>query len=193
MFAFPVLIGDIGGTNARFAVVPAPNAPWTALPRMRTAATPTPQEALLEALPHYRGEAPRSAIIAVANRVDDVVVRLTNADWTIDAPAIGAALDLERVTLVNDYPPVAACVVALDEVRGDVAPIGAARAGEGARVVVGPGTGLGAAALVPIEGRLAILATEAGHAGFGPAEPDEFALWPHLEASLGRISAETLL
>ena len=54
-------------------------------------------------------------------------------------------------------------------------------------------TGLGAAALIPVEGRLVILATEAGHAEFGPAEPDEVALWPHLEKVMGRVSAEAVL
>jgi glucokinase len=194
MFAFPVLIGDIGGTNARFGVLSAPGAPWEPLLRALTAATPTPQDAIREALRRRAGEPPRSAIIAVANRVDGVVVRLTNAEWIVDAPAIGAALGLDRVTLVNDYPPVAASVTALDLARGDLAPIGSALPGApGARVVLGPGTGLGAAALVPVEDRLAILATEAGHAEFGPAEPDEFVFWPYLERVLGRVSAEAVL
>jgi glucokinase len=194
MFAYPVLIGDIGGTNARFAVVPRPGAAFRLLPKLLTASRPDPVDAIREALRAYDGEAPRSAMIAVANRVDSVVVRLTNADWTVDAPAIGAAFALDRVALVNDYPPVAACVTALDAARGDLAPIGAAAAGQtGARVVIGPGTGLGAAALLPVGERFAILASEGGHVEFGPAEPDEFALWPHLERVMGRVTAESVL
>lgn len=194
MFAFPVLIGDIGGTNARFAVVSGPGEPWNPLPRLLTASSPDPTGAIRETLRHYTGPAPRSAMIAVANRVDSLAVRLTNADWIVDARAIGTALHLERVTLVNDYPPVAASVTALDARRGDLEPIGVAPQGQsGPRVVLGPGTGLGVAALVPVDGRFAILATEAGHSEFGPAEADEFALWPHLETALGRISAEAVL
>ena len=64
MFAFPVLIGDIGGTNARFAVVEAPGAGFTALPRAMTAAAPTPQEAMREVLARHPGAPPRSAIVA---------------------------------------------------------------------------------------------------------------------------------
>ncbi len=112
------------------------------------------------------GAAPRSAMIAVATRVDRPVIRLTNAHWTIDAEAIGRGLGLERVTLVNDYTPVAASVTVLDAARGDLAPLGEARlAGAGTRVVLGPGTGFGAAALVPVGEQLAILATEAGSCG----------------------------
>jgi glucokinase len=194
MFAFPVLIGDIGGTNARFAVVPRPGEGFRLLPKRLTASTPDPVDAIREALRHHDGEAPRSAMIAVANRVDGLAVRLTNADWTVDAPAIGAAFGLDRVALINDYPPVAASVTALDPARGDLAAVGAGSPGRpGARVVIGPGTGLGAAALLPVEGRHAIVASEGGHVELGPAEPDEFALWPHLERVLGRVTAESVL
>lgn len=194
MFRFPVLIGDIGGTNARFAVLPEPGGPFHLLPRALTAASPDPLDAIRIALQAYEGPAPRSAMIAVANRVDGTVVTLTNAAWTIDAGAIGRGLGLERVTLVNDYPPVAASAVALRMEEGHLAPIGTPRlGGSGTRVVLGPGTGFGAAALVPVGERLVILATEAGHAELGPANPDEHALWPHLEPVLGRITVEAVL
>ncbi|WP_407666621.1 glucokinase [Microvirga roseola] len=174
--------------------MPAPGEPLQLLPRMRTAQTPDPVEAIRNALGSYDGEAPRSAMIAVATRVDGPVIRLTNAQWVIDAEAIGRAFGLERVALVNDYTPVAAATAVLDMARGDLAPIGDLMpAGPGTRVVLGPGTGLGAGALVPVEDRLAILATEAGHMEFGPTTDEEAALWPHLERVGGRVSAEVLL
>jgi glucokinase len=194
MFAFPVLLGDIGGTNARFAVLPAPGASVQLLPRALTAQTPDPVGAIRIALESYEGPAPRSAMIAVATRVDAPAIRLTNAHWVIDAQAIGTALGLERVTLVNDYTPVAASVTVLRQERGDLAPLGeVVPAGPGTRVVLGPGTGLGAGALVPVEDRFAILATEAGHMEFGPTTDEEAALWPHLERVGGRVSAEVVL
>jgi glucokinase len=194
MFAFPVLLGDIGGTNARFAVLRSPGEPLQLLPRTLTAQTPEPVEAIRIALKGYDGPAPRSAMIAVATRVDKPVIRLTNAEWTIDAKAIGTALGLDRVALVNDYTPVAASVTVLDLERGDLAPLGDVMpAKPGARVVLGPGTGLGAGAIVPVEDRLAILATEAGHMEFGPTVDEEAALFRHLERVGGRVSAEVVL
>lgn len=194
MFAFPVLLGDIGGTNARFAVLTAPGEPVQLLPRALTAQTPDPAAAIRIALESYDGPAPRSAMIAVATRVDAPAIRLTNANWVIDAQAIGETLGLERVTLVNDYTPVAASVTVLDQARGDLAPIGSfTPATSGARVVLGPGTGLGAGAIVPVEDRFALLATEAGHMEFGPVTEEEAALWPHLERVGGRISGEAVL
>lgn len=194
MFAFPVLLGDIGGTNARFAVLPAPGEPIRLLPRTLTAETPDPVAAIRIALRSYGGPAPRSAMIAVATRVDAPAIRLTNAHWVVDAEAIGRALNLERVSLVNDYTPVAASVTVLSEAKGDLAPIGSGHPeADAPRVVLGPGTGLGVGALVPVEDRLAIVATEAGHIAFGPATEEEAALWPHLERVGGRISAEVVL
>jgi glucokinase len=194
MFAFPVLLGDIGGTNARFAVLPSPGRPIHLLSRTLTAAAPDPVIAAKEALASYDGPAPRSAMIAVATRVDRPTVRLTNANWVIDAGAIGTAFGLDAVVLVNDYTPLAASLIVLDESRGDLARLGGVSpADSGTRVVLGPGTGLGVAALVPLEDRFAILATEAGHMEFGPAAGDEMGLWPHVERVGGRISAETLL
>ena len=70
MFAFPVLLGDIGGTNARFALLSGPQGTVELLPRALTAATPSPVEAIVAALAAATGAAPRSAIIAVATRVD---------------------------------------------------------------------------------------------------------------------------
>lgn len=193
MFAFPVLLGDIGGTNARFAVLRAPGEPVHLLPRTLTADTPDPVGAIRIALQGYEGEAPRSAMIAVATRVDAPAIRLTNAHWLIDSEAIGKALSLGRVTLVNDYTPVAASVTVLSEEKGDLAPIGNGKSDAGAFVVLGPGTGLGVGALIPVEDRLAIVATEAGHIEFGPTTEEETAIWPHLERIGGRVSAETLL
>ncbi|WP_441998888.1 glucokinase [Microvirga sp. 2TAF3] len=188
------MLGDIGGTNARFAVLPAPEEPVRLLPRTLTAQTPDPVEAIKIALKGYEGPAPRSAMIAVATRVDRPAIRLTNAQWTIDAQEIGTAFGLERVTLVNDYTPVAASVTVLDAARGDLAPLGnIVPAGSGARLVLGPGTGFGVAALVPVEDRFAILATEAGHVEFGPMADDEMALWPHMERVGGRVTAEVIL
>jgi glucokinase len=194
MFAFPVLLGDIGGTNARFALLDRPDGTVELLPRALTAATPSPVEAIAVALQSSAGAKPRSAIIAVATRVDSPSIRLTNADWTIDAEAIGTALGLERVVLVNDYTPVASSVVALSADRAELVSLGGGPADPArARVVLGPGTGLGAGALVPVESRLAILATEAGHMEFGPATEDETAFWPYLERIGGRVSGEAVL
>ncbi|MBY0297020.1 MAG: glucokinase [Methylobacterium sp.] len=197
MFDFPVLIGDIGGTNARFAVLERPGDEPAALAHVRTGDYPDPSAAIRAALAGAPTAPPRSALLAVAARVDGPAVRLTNAAWVIEGARIGADFGLSACTIVNDYVPVAAGAAALDPAgpdRGILAPIGPVLPpGRGARLVLGPGTGFGAAALVPYGEQLAIVSTEAGHTDFGPSDEAEAQLWPHLERVEGRVTVETLL
>ena len=192
-FAYPVLVGDIGGTNARFALLRGRDAPAIDLPKSRTGEQPGPEEAIAAALAAYHGPAPRSALIGVATKLESSVVRLTNAAWTVDAGAIGRAFGLERVTLINDFVPVATALVRLDRPDALVR-LGPARpARRGTRVVLGPGTGLGAAALIPVGERFLVQPTEAGHIDFGASEPDEPDVWRGLERVRERHTAEAVL
>ncbi|MCJ2032833.1 glucokinase [Methylobacterium sp. J-068] len=201
MFEFPVLVGDIGGTNARFALVPEAGAEPVLLSREETAGHPDPSAAIRASLDRAStetggGPAPRSAILAVAARVDGPAVRLTNADWVIEGARIGRDFGLSRAVVVNDYVPVAAGAAGISP--SELTPIGPHReegrkGDQGARLVLGPGTGFGAAALLPVGERLLIVSTESGHVDFGPSTQAEHALWPHLERVEGRVTVEALL
>ena len=192
--SYPLLVGDIGGTNARFGLLDAPDGTLKVLPRALTSEHPDPIAAIRATLEAERWTRPRSALLAIATRVEAPVVRMTNAGWTVDAPAIAAALDLDSVRLVNDFVPVAAALSGLGAEAGQLVPLGPELPERpGARVVLGPGTGIGAAALLPVGARWAIHSTEAGHTDFGPVHADEFALWPLIEQAHGRITAEAVL
>ncbi len=194
MLRFPVLIGDIGGTNARFAVVPAREAGPIALPRLLTGDFDGPAPALATALASYPGPRPEAALLAIAAPVQGAVVPMTNTGWVVDCARVAAELGLRAVALMNDYVPVAIALAELSEEQGHLVRIGPALpAGGGPRVVLGPGTGLGAAALVPVGRKLVVVPTEAGHVEFGPENADEAALWAHVVRVGGRITAETLL
>lgn len=195
MFRFPVLLGDVGGTNARFALLAGPDKAPLLLARERTADHGDPVSAIRAVLRAQGDVRPRSALLALATRVDAPVVRLTNAAWVFDGAAIARALDLDRLLLVNDFAPVAVSLAARDKFpAGSLVPIGAVMpGGAGPCLALGPGTGLGAAALLPLGERFLVQPTEAGHVEFGPSESDEFGLWPHLERAHGRITAETIL
>jgi glucokinase len=192
--SYPLLVGDIGGTNARFGLLNAPQGALKVLPRALTSEHPDPIAAIRATLEAERWARPRSALLAIATRVEAPVVRMTNAGWTVDAPAIAAAFDLDSVRLVNDFVPVAAALSGLGAEPGQLVPLGPELPERpGARVVLGPGTGLGAAALLPAGACWAIHSTEAGHIDFGPVHADEFDLWPFLERAYGRVTAEAVL
>jgi glucokinase len=191
---YPVLLGDIGGTNARFAVLAGPDAAMAPLPRGLTRDFAGPVDAIRALSLGQAGPEPRSALLAVATRVEGPVARLTNASWVVDAGEIGAELGLEAVWLLNDFVPVAASLPLYDRHSAGLVRIGPEVAvAPGPRLVVGPGTGLGAAALRPVDGQLLVESTEAGHTDLGPAEEDEMAIWPLIERVGGRVTAEAML
>jgi glucokinase len=75
-----------------------------------------------------------------------------------------------------------------------VRPIGPLKfGGEGPQVILGPGTGLGVAALVEAEGRFTPVSSEACHIDFGPIWPEDYQIWPHLERAHGRVTSESVL
>jgi glucokinase len=191
-FPFPVLVGDIGGTNARFAIISEPGAPPSPAEHRATHAFPSLEAALAAALPQLP-EKPRSIIACAAGPVEDRSVIMTNAHWTIEGSDVAKAHNLEQGLLLNDFEAQALTLPVLKDewvkVLGEPVPESL-----GARLVLGPGTGLGASALLEIDGKHFALASEAGHVDFGPVGAEESAIWPHLPMTQhGRISAETVL
>ena len=198
MFEFPVLVGDIGGTNARFALVTEPGGQPRTLSHEPTGGHPDPTSAIRTALAKGHGAAPppRSAILAIAGRVDGPEIQLTNAPWLVAPARIGADFGLSSAVVVNDYVPVAAGAAGIRPT--ELTPVGPRidpppEPPAGARVVLGPGTGFGAAALVPYGDHCAIVSTEAGHTDLGPVGAEEERIWRVLERAEGRVSVETLL
>jgi glucokinase len=190
--AFPVLIGDIGGTNARFAMLPARDGSAIGFPAVATADFPDIESAIGAIVFANSEVRPATIIVDLAGPVTGEAVRLTNADWIIRPAETIRRTGARAVILLNDFEALALALTALG--ADDLAKLGGEAAEEtGAKVVLGPGTGLGVGALVQAEGRFIPVPGEGGHVSLGPAEPDEFALWPHIEPEFGRISAEALL
>ncbi len=163
--------------------------------RLDTGAVERFEEALPSLLRERAPPGLRAAVIGCAGPLSAAGIRLTNAAREIDPARIGLALDLERVTVVNDFVPLAAAATALNPSDdGALRPVGPSiRRADGPRLVCGPGTGFGAALVRRSSSGWLIEETEAGHVDFGPAAEDELALWPLLERVQGRITVETVL
>lgn len=190
-FPFPVLVCDVGGTNLRVALCRAPGDPPEIVLKDRTAAF-AGLDAALAAAAKAGGVAPRSVLVCAAGPVDGARVRLTNADWAIEGADIARRLGLEQGLLLNDFEAQAVALPHLtDAMTRGICP-GVARP-EAPRLVLGPGTGLGAAALLRAGGRWVVATTEAGHADFGPSCAAEEVFWPHLERVDGRVTFESIL
>src|SRR3712207_301350 len=118
---YPLLVGDVGGTNARFGLIERPGGALTLLPRALTSEHPGLVAAIRATL-EADGDLPkpRAALLALAARVEGPVAHLTNAGWTVNAGEIGAAFGLDAVRLVNDFVPVAAALAVLGRTEGDL-------------------------------------------------------------------------
>jgi glucokinase len=190
-FPFPVLLCDIGGTNVRVAEARAPGEAAGAPVHTETGQYAGLAEAFESMAPNWP-ERPRSLIVCAAGPLEGRCLKLTNAEWTIDGPRIAKDLKLDQGLLLNDFEAQALSLPALlPEWTRDIGnlPI----PGSGLRLVLGPGTGLGAAALAQIDNRFLPLATEIGHTCFGPASAEEEAIWPHLERIHDRVTAESVI
>lgn len=192
---FPTLIGDIGGTNARFAIVPDGTGPMVRFPYAHTADYATIDDAIAATvLPTAR---PRSAVLAVAGPVQGDTVPLTNCPWIVEPKRMIERLGLDEVILLNDFEALSLSLPALGD--EDLVRVGGGEAVENAaQVVVGPGTGLGAAALIHARGTWFPVPGEGGHVDLAPVTERDFAIWPHIDEPFGsgpyrRISGETLL
>lgn len=190
-FAYPVLVADIGGTNCRLSLVAEAGAPHRPLAKISTGLHPTPEAALEEVLKTLT-QRPRSAILAVAGPLEGRSAQLTNANWRFDGPEIARALNLEQGLLVNDFEALSGSLAVLQAADLHTLVPGQPES-EGLRLVLGPGTGFGAAALVLNGGHGVLVPTEAGHIGIGPEDPTEHKIWPALAEGLPRVTVESLL
>lgn len=188
------LVADIGGTNARFALLDG-GAPGTALREVRS--LPNSHFASLQhAIEHYLSEVgatPARAAIAVACPVNGDEIRLTNRAWSFSRSELRAVLGLRQLELINDFGAVAWSVPALTP-ADRIALHGAADAPlAGPVTVMGPGTGLGVALLVGGGDDWQVVETEGGHVSFAPLGEEEGAIARWVTARFGRCSTERLL
>jgi glucokinase len=191
VFPFPALVCDTGGTNVRFALVSEPGASLGDIVHLRTGDFPGLAEAIEAAVPKL-GARPRSVIACGAGPVIGRTLKLTNAPWVMDGPEAARRTGLAQGLLLNDFEAQALSLPTIPEVwerRIGWLKFGA----DGPQAILGPGTGLGVAALVEADGRFTPVSSEACHIDFGPVTPEEFALWPHLERAHGRVTSESVI
>jgi len=194
-----VLVADIGGTNARFAL--ADRSAATPLDQSSIDEYPVAQFAsLADAAAHYLQERDASAssgVFAVAGRVDGDEARITNHPWVISRSRTAEQLGFGQLHLINDFVAQAMSIALLGV--DDVVQVGGAGwqpAADGESrnyCVLGPGTGLGVGGLVVRDGRNYPLATEGGHASFAPNSPEQIRILEILSAQFGRVSNERLV
>lgn len=189
---FPILIGDIGGTNARFSIVADAESEASEPVIVQTADFATIDDAIRAAVLDGSPLRSNSAVLAVAGPVESDEIALTNCPWIVKPRKMLANLGLSDIVVLNDFEAQALAVVALGE-DGMEKIGGGAPEPEAGRVVLGPGTGLGVAGLIHALDRWIPIPGEGGHMDIGPRTPRDFEVFPHIETIEGRISGEQIL
>jgi glucokinase len=186
------LIGDIGGTNARFAI--AEDGKYRQLKHVEVDHYPSLHDAIadyLKALP----EADRKNLagaLAIAGPVLGDHIALTNAAWSFSTEELKNSLGLASLTIVNDFAANAYAIPHLTaQQKFAIGPrIDGAHGNVG---VIGPGTGLGMSSLIPNGRGWTLVAGEGGHATLAASTEEEFAIIQMLWKRWSHVSAERVL
>lgn len=186
-----ILLADIGGTNARFALSHGELSNGDEIgpiDYVKVADFPTVREAITDVL-RRSGEQPKRAVLAVAGPVTNNRCVMTNSPWVIDGNELQPALGFDSVHVLNDFEVVAWSLPALQP--ADLISLGGqdGLAGE-PLLVVGPGTGFGVSCLVERHGARLAVVTEAGHATLPAENEREERVIASLRRRLGHVSIE---
>ena len=181
------IVADIGGTNARFAVAGADDSPEQ-VQIFPCADFPRLEDAIRRYLQNTAGGDVTRICLAIAGPVDGDWVDVVNNHWQFSRAGLEASLGIS-LTVINDFTAQALCLDLLED--DELVWLGEARPSGGQiRAVLGPGSGLGVAALLP-GGE--IVPSEGGHVAFAPTDHHQLELLQMLWRRYGRVSVERIL
>ena len=191
-----LLVGDIGGTNARFAIADPSRPGFTRQMTLRCADFDTADLAIRHYLGEVQAGRPTVMCIAAAGPIADGSVRFTNNHWRIDARDLRERFATQSVRLLNDFEAIAYSIPFLQ--GADCLALGLPQAGDLSKSdftvgVIGPGTGLGAVGLLKRDSKLLPIVGEAGHVGFSPETQVQMDMLAALRERFDRVSAERVV
>lgn len=189
---WPRLVGDIGGTNARFAVLDAMKAPLRHVCTLACRDFDGPAEAIRHWAEAENLTLPSVGAIGIANPILGDRIQVTNNHWNFSIEATRKAVGLQQLRFINDFSALALSLphLSTDMLRsiGGGTPLPGCAIG-----VIGPGTGLGVSGLLPIAGRYAPIEGEGGHVTLATQTDEERAVLAALQKEFSHVSAERVL
>ncbi|MCH7822350.1 MAG: glucokinase [Proteobacteria bacterium] len=191
-----LLIGDLGGTNARFALAGSEVPGFSEYLELRCNRFASADLAIRHYISTIGAPTPDLICLAAAGPVIDQHVRFTNSSWSISADQLVEDFANPKVRLLNDFEAIAYSIPFLT--GADCAPIGAPEPGMLAEEhytigIVGPGTGLGTAGLRKHGDLYIPIASEAGHSGFAPETQVQLDILVALRERFDRVTSERLV
>jgi glucokinase len=186
------LVGDIGGTNARFALVAPGKSELMSIKTLQCTKFETVQEAIKSYLSSINDAEIVSACIASAGTTHLDVFKPANNDWVINKSNVSSALNDIQVNWINDFSAQALATTTLKSNDVIVINKGAVQP-ERVRLVIGPGTGLGTCGLINSSNGWVPLPAQGGHSDFAPNSSLEIEIWTLLQKQFGHVAVERIL
>ncbi|MCF7222917.1 glucokinase [Marilutibacter chinensis] len=194
------IAADVGGTHTRVGLVRAGGpgeSPIAVLAHRKYVCADYPDLAAILAdfiagIPGGGGRLHSVAIACAGVMLDDVVVN-ANLSWRVSGAGLREALGLQRVHFINDFQAAAHAAQCMDPAEATLLTPDVPDGEPGPVLVVGPGTGLGAAVRVPHRGGTVVLPTEAGHAAFAPGSAREIEILRWLQRRDQHVPTEDLV
>lgn len=191
-----IAVADVGGTHARFALATVDRGRVVSLGepvKLHTSEHGSFQLAWEEFGRRQKIDLPQELALSFAGPVGGKVLKLTNNPWVIRPALMKERLGVERFTIVNDFGAVGYAVATLPNkdfrhICGPDRPLPEL----GVVSIVGPGTGLGVAALLKKADGYEVIETEGGHVDFAPLDNLEDQILVELRRNFRRVSAERI-
>ena len=196
--AAPFVAADVGGTHARVGLVRQVSAGSSAVTVEqydKFVCSDFPNlgvllRQFLQSMGDVRVE--RVSIACAGVAVGDTLIN-ANLPWPVSLAEIRSEIDVADVALVNDFEAVACATHYLRASECVLLPGDAEAAAQGPTLIVGPGTGLGAAVRIPGRRYPTVLATEAGQAALAPGNELEIEILRLLMRNTSHVSNEAAL
>lgn len=190
-----LLIGDIGGTNARFAIADDSEPGFSQTRILQCADFATANDAIRHYLDMVGVDRPDAICIAAAGPLVGGTIRLTNNAWTLSLDGLQNAFGTRQVRLLNDFAAIGYSVPFIGpeylQAIGDVTPASLDQL-HYTIAVLGPGTGLGSVGLRRFGEHLLLINSESAHSGFAPETRRQFEILSVLQDRRERVDSEYL-
>lgn len=187
-----LIVADIGGTNARFAVSSQGEPSLCHITHLRCADFVGFEDAFerfLTGIPRDQQGGHHALSLAVAGPVNDQIVDVSNNHWRFDKTRLLERLALDKLLVINDFTAQALAQhnaadgdrrQILDGIEDSSAPL----------LVIGPGTGLGVSALIPVVHGPLPVEGEGGNIRFAPQTEPERDLCAYMEKQTDHVVVE---
>jgi len=192
----PLLIADIGGTNARFALAGNDTVGFSDAMTLQCSDFPSSVAAIRHYLEQVSAPSPSAICLAAAGPVIGDALKVTNNHWNLSVDELRSEFEIGAVKLLNDFEAIAWSIPHIKsrflESVGQVSHQ-ALPADSFTVAIVGPGTGLGTGGLCSRDGLLTPLVGEGGHIGFAPKSKIQIEILEVLREKFERVCVERLI